>query len=310
MMTTHTPPHIKKLNALSCDYVASKMSLRQAAEATTERPEDIPERMANAFHEAAHMVAMAHFNIWAEVVYVPTVTLKGKQRGCPVMFRQRNAGLLTDYRSPTPFDEVFLQEDAVCDLVGEVAECINGTIPNATGPVFRKQTPDAIHANDQCLKFQWQLRDALSDPDSLAYCAQWLQANGRPLQGSGAAPTLTDQQMVDQWRPRREREALYIMADDFELIDAVGAVILCHADKTGTLPVNIRHNAWIKHQLGIHPLCRKVLERRCAYEYPDWLEQYRGRSRNWIDFKRMREVIQGMKAARAPLPDDWMDFLD
>ncbi|MDO9278301.1 MAG: hypothetical protein Q7U05_07045 [Polaromonas sp.] len=238
--------------------IAANVTLREAAEITTGRPQYLTERMAAAFHEAAHIVVAAHLGI-------RTITVQ-----LPQNLYRASACMNVDGLSPhNPMDITTELEQATIDFAGEVAEGINGTITGCPLPVFRDGINDTRNGLARIAKFLSEKRRLTLDPAAWPYIEQWAEAH--PANGyENQSPDEHKKSCVQAM----QNDALAIVARNFELIDAVAAVILAISENRShqIWPDDIAE--WLQVQVRMPSYFQHSAGRDCAYQFPDWLKPY------------------------------------
>jgi hypothetical protein len=214
--------------------------------------------MAAAFHEAAHIVVAAHLGIRTSTFQLPQ------------NFHRASAGMTTDYLSPNnPMDITTALENATIDFAGEVAEGINGTITRCSLPIYRdsiNETRKGIASVDRFLR---EAKRVTHDPAAWPHIKQWAEAH---------PATDFEIQTPDEHKKScvlaMQTDALAIFARNFELVDAIGAVILAISKNQPyeLWPGDIAE--WLQGQVYMPSCFQDSAGRVRTYPFPDWLEPY------------------------------------
>jgi len=273
--------------------IAANVTLLEAAEITTGRAQYRAERMAAAFHEAAHIVVAAHFGIRISTFQLPQ------------NFHRMRAGVTTDYLSPhNPMDITTTLEDATIDFAGEVAEGINGTITGLQLPIFRDGINDTRNGLERVDRFLREAQRLTHDPAAWPYIKQ--RAEARPATDFKIQ---TSDEHKNSWVKTLQADALAIVAQNFELVDAVAAVILAISENQShqIWPGDIAE--WLHDQVHMPSYFQHSAGRDCAYQFPDWLKPYLTKNLYPYHYTR-NELTRLQKATPRPSIEDLMATMD
>ena len=248
--------------------IAATVTLRQAAEATTPRPQDINQRVGDAFHEGHHVVVDARHGYRTGYVVIPNRDHQGhliRPHGWPPEWPVLDHA--TTRSIPNQRDDLITQlEDAVSYHIGIVAECVwqGWRIP---------ELPDA----------------AKSDHAKAYQCLETYVRTRHKLHGGRA--DLTNRKLDNLIGVQHRlalRRAQVLAGRHFSLIDSVATIILCHGCHGGLLSWTDRHHEWLMNE--IHHKGRGRPHARETYlEQPPWLRTAaRGKP---TDFEAMRKRL-------------------
>ncbi len=259
---------LRALRALPPQEIARAVSLRAAAEATTPRPIDVPQRMEDAFHEATHAVVNACYGIRPITAYLPIRNKRGKWIEPRAWVTVGQPGITDDYASPNnPMYGVTALERGTSSIAGEFAEAILGTIPPPTLSTLRYEINDVEDAQ-RCVRgfMEWRASES-KGPGTKAY-----QARLRAMRGDHTPTTpMSREHREVEWLKVLARAAVFHTHRNFALIDSTAAIMILAADETGFINwprLWDTVDPWLAHQIDLIPRERPDGHPKLLHSWP------------------------------------------